>query len=260
MANTEYMETGGRAGLWFMVFALLLFAFHRDVYAEPRPISLELLVYGGSGKVGTYIVSEALERGHTVTAVSRDPAGITLSHERLTVVRGDLLDSGRVAELVKGMDTVVTSVRGVVGDSEDPTQTVVRLGVESVVTALRALGPGAARLIHVGGAGTLEVEPGVLLADRLPALFMSKTLKTEIAGQALVLDYLRGVHDVNWTYITPPKTLNGRKRTGVYRIGGDRMLRDDKGRSILSRADFAVALIDEAERGAFLQQRFSVAY
>lgn len=227
---------------------------------SPRPGSLHLLVYGGSGKVGSHIVTEALSRGHRVTAVSRDPERVRQRHERLEIVRGDLLNPANVAELAVGKDVVVVSVRGVVGDSEDPGKTVMMLGVESAVTALRGIGPAAARLIHVGGSGTLEVEPGVRLADRLPALFMPRSLEVEIAGQQLALDYLREVDDVKWTYITPPKTLNSRKRTGEYRIGGDRMLRDDKGRSILSRADFAVALIDEAERGAFLKQRISVAY
>ncbi|NNL03835.1 MAG: hypothetical protein HKO85_01005, partial [Xanthomonadales bacterium] len=110
-----------------------------------------------------------------------------------------------------------------------------------------------------GGAGTLELASGQLLADALPGVFMNRELRTEIAAQVRALDYLRRVDDVAWTYITPPKVLSERKRTGRYRIGGDRMLEDERGASAISRADFAVAVVDEAERGRFIRQRFSVA-
>jgi putative NADH-flavin reductase len=66
--------------------------------------------------------------------------------------------------------------------------------------------------------------------------------------------------DISWTYATPPKNFTNGDRTGRYRIGGDAMLEDRRGRSRISRADFAVALIDEAESGAHIRQRFSVAY
>jgi putative NADH-flavin reductase len=65
---------------------------------------------------------------------------------------------------------------------------------------------------------------------------------------------------VKWTYVTPPKRFTNGPRTGTYRIGGDRALTDDRGRTRLSRADFAVALIDEAEQAAHVRQRISVAY
>ena len=116
------------------------------------------------------------------------------------------------------------------------------------------------RLIHVGGAGTLEVESGVLYADRLPYLFISKRLELEIRGQVLALEYLRSVDDVPWSYATPAKRFTNGKRTGEYRVGGDAMMKNKRGRSKISRADFAVALIDEAESAAHLYERFSIAY
>ena len=76
----------------------------------------------------------------------------------------------------------------------------------------------------------------------------------------LALEYLRSVTDVNWSYATPAKNFTNGPRTGVFRIGGDTILEDKKGKSRISRADFAVALIDEAESAAHNKQRFSVAY
>ena len=240
------------------IFALSLLSQAFSVFAGQDVESLDFLVYGATGKVGSRVVDEALARGHRVTAVSRNPAQIDRKHENLDVVKGDLLAPASVAALVAGRDIVVVSVRGVPGDSGDPEDTVVRIGVQNVVEALRRQGSG--RLLHVGGAGTLEIQPGVLLAERLPKAFMSKSLELEIAAQILVLDYLRGVDDVDWTCVTPPRSFFRGKRRGEYRIGGERLMEDAQGKSAISRADFAVAVVDEAENAAFVRQRFSVAY
>ena len=115
-------------------------------------------------------------------------------------------------------------------------------------------------MIHVGGSGSLEVEPGVLYADKIPKLFLPKSLELEIEGQVLALEYLRTVTDIDWSYATPEKNFTNAKRTGVFRVGGDALLEDQRGKSRISRADFAVALIDEAEKAEHSRQRFSVAY
>lgn len=245
--------------VFLALWACGLFANGFATANEHIPGSLKILVYGASGKVGTHVVEEALNRGHIVTAVSRHPASITRSDPHLSVARGNILDAVSVADLVAGQDVVIVSVRGVIGTTGNPEETVARIGVENVVDALRAEGSGKARLIHVGGSGSLEVAPGKLYADTLPKLFIPKNLETEIAGQVLALEYLRAVNDVDWCYATPPKNFTNGKRTGKYRVGGDRVLKDKWGRSRVSRADFAVALIDEAESDAHPRQRVSIA-
>lgn len=222
--------------------------------------SLDILVYGASGKIGSLVVTEALDRGHRVTAVSRDPARIRMRHPNLVVARGDLLDLTSIAGLSRDQDVVISSVRGVIGDKANPANALQLISVKNIVTTLLTLGDNAPRFIHVGGSGSLEVAPGVLFAEKLPKLFLPKQLESEIIGQIWALDYLRAVSDVQWTYATPPKNLTDGKRTGRYRVGGDRVLEDSRGRSRLSRSDFAVALVDEAEAAAFVNERFSVAY
>jgi putative NADH-flavin reductase len=239
---------------------LLLLISLSAIGAEGETARLNIVVYGATGKVGAYVVDEALQRGHVVNAVSRNPSSILKRHENLHAVAGDLLDEQSIANLVAGKDVVVISVRGIIGDGQSPADALQRIAVEKVVNVLRDIGDGAPRLIHVGGSGSLEVEPGVPYADRLPKLFLPKSLELEIAGQVLALDYLRTVDDVKWTYITPAKNFTNGKRTGVYRTGGDAVLEDARGRSRISRADFAVALVDEAEQAAHVRQRFSVAY
>lgn len=226
---------------------------------ELRP-GLQILVYGATGNIGTHIVDEALARGHFVTAVSRDPSRIAKQHPNLKAVAGDLLDSDSILQLVAGKDVVVTSVRGVIGDDEDPKNSLQYIAVVGVVEQLRELGDEAGRLIHVGGAGSLEVGDGELYADKLPKLFLPKGLELEIQGQVLALEYLRNTDDVAWSYATPPKNFTNGERTGNFRVGGDQLMEDERGKSRISRADFAVAILDEAELELYTGQRFSVAY
>jgi putative NADH-flavin reductase len=81
---------------------------------------------------------------------------------------------------VIGQDVIIVSVRGIVGKSKKPNDAVQRIAVENIVNVLRDAGDGALRLIHVGGAGSLEVVPGVLYADTLPKFLIPETLELEI--------------------------------------------------------------------------------
>jgi putative NADH-flavin reductase len=243
-----------------LFFAVLLFLAIPGYGDEEGAQGLTILVYGATGKVGTHVVTEALQRGHIVAAVSRNPSRITRRHENLSAVKGDLLDVESIASLAAGKDVIIVSVRGIVGKSKNPENAIQRIAVEKIVNVLRQMGDAAPRLIHVGGSGTLEVEPGVLYADKIPKLFLPKSFELEIHGQVLALEYLRAVTDAKWSYATPAKNFTNGKRTGVFRIGGDALLEDKRGKSRISRADFAVALIDEAENSAHVRQRFSVAY
>ena len=225
--------------------------------------SLNIIVYGSTGRVGSRIVSEALSRGHQVTAVSRDPDRVKQRHQNLVAVQGDILDRESVATLVAGKEVIVVSVRGSADKSKDPEKAIQRVAAELLVGVLRELGDNAQRLIYVGGAGSLEVKPGVLYADSIPGvmrMMMPRSLRQEISGHLLTLEYLRTVDDVRWIYISPAKKFEPGERTGTYRIGGDQMLLDANGKSRISMEDFSVAMIDEAENSAHLKERFSVAY
>ncbi len=220
---------------------------------------LDIVVYGATGKVGSRVVSEALARGHRVRAVSRDPAQASLRHDNLTWVKGDLLDNTSIVETVADQDVVVLSVRGVIGDSGSADSALQYMAAEELVDVIAEQENGP-RLIHVGGSGALEVEPGVLYAEKLPNIFLPKNLEIEIRGQILVLDFYAEVDDVAWTYITPPKNFTNGPRTNKFRIGGIQALQDERGKTKLSRADFAVAIIDEAEHAKYVRKQISVAY
>ncbi|WP_433340427.1 NAD(P)-dependent oxidoreductase [Streptomyces sp. CA-253872] len=214
----------------------------------------KIALYGATGAIGSRVLDEALSRGHTVTAVVRDPAKLTRTHPNLRVVTGDALDPESVAEAAKGQDVVVSAVGG--GDGPGHMATI-RPSVESLVSALRTLGADAPRLVLVGGAGSLRVPDGkqVWDAEGLPD-FVLQIMHAH--GDAL--DYCHTVDDVRWTSLSPAATIEPGERTGSYRTATDDLVVDADGNSRISTEDYAVALLDEIEEPRHTGERFTVGY
>ncbi|MCZ0955105.1 MAG: NAD(P)H-binding protein [Rhodospirillaceae bacterium] len=229
--------------------------------AEPVSIA----VYGASGRVGSRIVREALDRGHSVTGIGRTPANITERHERLMAVQGDVTDTASVIELVAGHDVVISAVGGVNPDSDDPMLSITRQATVSLVDALRALGDDAPRMMVIGGARvTLDREPGVPYFDlengSLGTEIEGARVTVNMIGHALALDYLRTLTDIEWTFVAPPLDLLAGERTGVFRVGPGVVMRDTEGRNSISMEDLAVAIIDEIEMPRYIGSRMTAAY
>jgi putative NADH-flavin reductase len=212
--------------------------------------ALKIVVYGGTGNIGQRIVHEALDRGHTVTVVVRDPSALAEQPPRLRVLKGNVLDSAEVARTISGSDVVVSAVsfRNPTPDSGGFSR-----AAASLVTALRGLGPRAPYLIVVGGAGSLEQPPGVHI--EIPPAW-----REEVNGQNNSLAYYRTISDVRWTYFSPAFMITPGTRTGQFRLGGDQMITDAKGGSRISMEDYAVAVIDEAEKPVHVRKRFTIGY
>lgn len=211
---------------------------------------MKIALFGAGGMLGSRIAQGALDRGHELTAVSRDPAKLVLTHPKLHKVRGDILDPASVTAAVLGQDAVISAFGpGQHGDAED------------VVKAARALIAGVKlsgvkRLLVVGGAGGLEVKPGLQLVDTpgFPAAYKPVALAHREA-----LGVYR-TSDLDWTYLAPAALIQPGTRTGKYRSGGDQLLTDAKGESRISAEDYAVAMLDELESPKHRRARFSVAY
>lgn len=210
---------------------------------------LKIVVFGGTGNIGQRIVHEALERGDTVTVVVRDPSSMAEQPPRLHVLKGDVLDSTAVARMISGTDVVVSAVSfRKTADAKG-----FRRAGESLVSALRNLGPRAPYLIVVGGAGSLEQPPSV----HFP---VPDAWREEVNGQNDSLAYYRTIRDVRWTYFSPAYMITPGTRTGKFRLGGDQMIVDAKGNSQISMEDYAVAVLDEAEKPTHVDKRFTIGY
>jgi len=201
-----------------------------------------IALIGGTGNVGRRLLAEALRRGHTVTVVARTP--VTDLGEGVAFVQGDIsADPAALGAKLTGHDVLISAARFATVDADH------------VLAAVRAA--KIPRLAVVGGAGSLEVAPGVRLIDTPE---FPEAYKSEAVPGAAFLDQLRGVSDVQWTFLSPAAFFGPGERTGQFRLGGDVFLTDAAGKSAISYEDFAVALLDEIENPAHTGRRFSVVY
>ncbi|MFD5873544.1 NAD(P)-dependent oxidoreductase [Streptomyces sp. NPDC060322] len=231
-------------------------------------------VIGATGTIGSRVVTEALGRGHRVTAFSRDASRAKAddTRENLTWASVDILDPAGVAAVLPGLDVLISGFQP--GNAaEDLADTVRRSVADPTVYAtaarslLTALGSHPrTRLIVIGGAGSLEIEPGVVLADcdellhaGLDELGLPRAYAAAVRGHRDALNVLRTSNRL-WTYFSPAGDIAPGERTGRFRTGGDQPVLDADGRSRISAEDAAVALIDEVELPRFVQRRFTIGY
>ena len=160
----------------------------------------------------------------------------------LSAKKGDVFDKPGLVRLLKGHDAVISAVHFTVSDP--------KLLIEAVKEA------GVKRHFVVGGAGSLEVAPGVKLIDtpQFPAAH-----KAEAAKGGEFLELLRKEKDLDWTFLSPPAVIAPGERTGKFRLGKDQLLTHDKGSNI-SWEDYAIAAVDELEKPAHIRERFTVGY
>ena len=206
---------------------------------------MKLAVIGANGKAGKLIVKEAVNRGLDVTAVVRGD-NTTVAQE---VLKKDLFDLS--AADLKGFDVVIDAFGAWTEETLPQHST-------SLKHLCDILSGTDTRLIVVGGAGSLYVNPEhtVCVADSpdFPDVF-----KPLAAAMAKALGELRARRDVKWTYISPAGDFRADgARTGKYILGGEELTLNSKGESMISYADYAIAMVDEAVNGGNIQKRISV--
>jgi len=203
---------------------------------------MKIAVIGASGHAGSRITAELARRGHSVTAIARHPEKIA-AQANVTPTAGDVMDQAGLARLLAGHAAAVSSVHFLASDP-------VRL-----IAAAKESKVG--RYLVVGGAGSLEVAPGVRLVTTsgFPVAY-----KAEAEAGGTFLDLLRAEKELNWTFLSPSALFVEGERTGKFRLGIDQLLTAADGKSSISFEDFAVALADEIERPAHIRQRFTVGY
>ncbi|MET8982762.1 NAD(P)-dependent oxidoreductase [Streptomyces sp. NPDC004539] len=216
---------------------------------------MKILLIGATGMIGSRVAAEALSRGHEVTAATRSGLADALSaRPALTVLALDASVSGKVAQAAAGHDVVISAVSPP-RDGSDPAAPLLAT-YTSLVTGLRDA--GVRRLVVVGGAGSLRTASG---RDRVDTPDFPEMYKAESLAQREVLRLFRDqVTDLDWTYVSPADEIAPGERTGTFRIGGDDLLTAEDGTSFISAEDYAVALVDEAEKSTAIRRRITVAY
>ncbi|MDR6819780.1 putative NADH-flavin reductase [Neorhizobium sp. 2083] len=216
---------------------------------------MSIVVFGASGNIGSNIRKEALSRGHRVTAVTRSTD--LEAEERLTALKADIADADDVAKIVSGHEAVISAYSpGLSRHSAEDAAELIGKAHDALFAGIKRA--GVRRLIIVGGVGSLEASPGIDVVDSdfYPAEHKAHTLR----NREILRSLRRGDHDLDWTYVSPPLSIKAGERTGKFRLGEDRLLRDEAGESRISEADFAIAILDELDRRKFVRRRFTAAY
>ena len=213
---------------------------------------MKVAIIGASGGIGSYIRDEALKRGHQVTAIVRHPEKITVQNPLLAIVKADILRD-KVDQLVKDHDAVISAYNPG-WDNPDIYNEQIK-GSRAIISGVKK--SGVKRLLVVGGAGSLEVEPGVQFLDTVDAPEQKKggPLATRETLYMLMKEKI-----LDWTFLSPPLRIKPGERTGRYQTGKDQLLKNKDGESKISTQDYAVAMIDELERPQHHRERFTVAY
>ncbi|CAI4029612.1 hypothetical protein DNFV4_00030 [Nitrospira tepida] len=213
---------------------------------------MKIAVIGATGFVGSAIVKEALDRGHEVTAIVRHPEKLQ-PHPKLHPQKGDVYNEDELARLVTGQEAVISAFNPGWGNPDIYHLQV--KGAQAIIDGVKKA--GIMRLLFVGGAGSLEVKPGVQALDLpgFPAEYKQGALATREA-----LNLLRKESGLEWSFLSPSADLAPGQRTGKFRLGTDQMLKDAEGQSRISVEDYAAAMLDEVERPAHIRQRFTVGY
>ena len=206
---------------------------------------MKIAVLAANGKLGSLIVKEAVERGNDVTAITRDVNKTVAKN----FIKRDILDL--TENDLKDFDVVITAF----GAWTEDTLPLHKTTVEHLANILANKN---IRFLVVGGAGSLYTDESLTTQ-----LFTTPDFPADYypiaSNQAKGLDVLRKRNDVKWTYISPAAEFEYEwERKGEYQLAGEVFTVNAEGKSEISYADYAIAMVDEAEKGNHINQRISV--
>lgn len=201
-----------------------------------------IAIIGATGRAGSQLLEEALRRGHSVTAIARHASKLG-QRAGVRTVDVDVSDAAALEQAVAGHEVVLSAAHF------------------ATIEAAAILGPvkraGVKRLLVVGGAGSLLLPDGSRVIDSpgFPAEY-----KAEASAGAAYLEALRQESTLDWSFLSPSAEFVEGPRTGGFRLGQEHLLVSAEGRSWITFADFAIAMLDEVEKPAHSRQRFTVGY
>jgi hypothetical protein len=207
---------------------------------------MNIAIIGASGKAGSFILKEAVDRGHQVTAIVRDAS--KLKDTSVQVIEKNIFDL--TSDDVKQFDVVVNAFGAPLGEEQ--------VHVDAGHALIEALKGTNTKAIIVGGAGSLYVDENktvkVIDTPDFPDMF-----KPTAKGQGRNLQELQETTDITWTFISPSAVFDPEgTRTGAYQAGKDNLLVNSKGDSYISYADYAIAVLNEIENPQHINERFTV--
>jgi putative NADH-flavin reductase len=216
---------------------------------------MKIALIGATGYVGSTLLQEALNRGHEVTALARHPEKLT-PHPRLSMIKVDVLADNNISELLTDHDVVMSAFNAFNSglDNAHAFESQI-IGTKHILASAKKA--RLARVLMVGGAGSLEVTPGLRVVDTPD---FPEQWKDMALAMGEVLTILKDELDLDWTLLSPSALLQPGIRTGQFRLGRDQLITDNSGNSHISVEDYAVAMIDEMEVPKHSRMRFTAGY
>ncbi|MFV8983889.1 NAD(P)-dependent oxidoreductase [Serratia fonticola] len=213
---------------------------------------MKVAIIGATGFVGRRVVDEALARGLQVTAIARQKKDLP-DNANLTVALGDVADGPWLAQQLAGHDVVISAYNP--GWAEADLYEKTAKGAQQILAAVKQ--SAVKRLLYVGGAGSLEVAPGVELVDTPQ---FPENIRPGAQAVRDLRNALKTETQLDWTYLSPAALLEPGKRTGQFRLGTTQLLMKGDAPANISVEDLAVAIIDEVEKPQFIKAQFTAAY
>jgi putative NADH-flavin reductase len=207
---------------------------------------MKLVVFGSTGGIGAQVVEQALDTGHTVTAVARHPSAIILRHANLEVVQGDVLEPQTIREAIAGKEAVVSAI----GVRDRAPTSLYSEGVANIIRIMQSA--HVQRLICVSASG---LEPGPLWQRWIAKPILWAVFK-EMYSDLVRMEAVVERSPANWTILRPPRLTNG-PRTGQYQVGLNRHLSPGL---LISRSDLADYIVSHLSDPATYCTRVEIAY
>ena len=212
---------------------------------------MDVVLFGATGNIGGAIAAELVARDHSVTGVTRSGGSGAAARAGVALRTGDATDPTSVAAVARRADAVISAIGPAFGSGQ-PQPFVA--AAHALVAGVRSA--GVSRLLVVGGAGSLEVAPGLQAVDapQFPEAYRPNAL-----AQRQALEYYRTIDDLDWTYISPAAEIGPGPHVKDYQLGHHLMLFADDGKSHISYADYADGVVDCLEERTHLRERITLA-
>lgn len=202
---------------------------------------MKLAIFGGTGKTGQHLVRQALDAGHQVTVLARDPSKLTVQNDNLRIVQGDIQEANRVSEAVEGADVVLS----VLGPSSNKPEFAISSGTDHILDAMQS--NRIRRLVISTGAGVRDPKDKPKVIDRFFGLLLGILSKNVVADMKQTIDKVRR-SDLDWTVVRAPR-LTDEPAHGHLKVGyvGDT-------NTSLSRADMAAFMLKQVDDPTYSRQ------
>ena len=203
---------------------------------------MKLAIFGGTGRTGMHLVQQALDQGHEVVILARNPAKITLQHAQLSVIAGDVKDLPKVEQTIAGASVVISAL----GPTSNEPVYAVSQGMENIIAAAQK--QGVRRLIIAAGAGVGDPKDTPGLFHHIMNFMLKLMAKNVLADMTRAVALVRA-SNLDWTVVRLPMLVDG-PHTGTIRVG---YVGQGMGPRI-NRADAAEFMLAQAAQSTFICQ------